>query len=274
MMADHPDQIFPDEGKLEQLFQRFEPHPSPRFYAKMASAPWLNQSPQSNKNAQHGISQNRRLIWAAAALFLVTVILTIVFVPSVRVAADQIIHLFLPQPSNQLEVQVELASPGDIPDFSDPANFSLTLQDAQQHASIPLKSLPYFNNLAFIGARYDPSYDTVTMLYRANEYDLFLIQRPSTKGQDVFTIGADAQVELVKIGAVQGEYVTGGWKAVSTQPAPVSNTPAVQVIAVWDDSLPLSILRWVANGVVYELRCNGSGCPAQPDLILLANELQ
>ena len=37
-------------------------------------------------------------------------------------------------------------------------------------------------------------------------------------GEDVFSIGANAMVKLVNIGDIQGEFVVGGWKAVSTQP--------------------------------------------------------
>jgi hypothetical protein len=130
--------------------------------------------------------------------------------------------------------------------------------------------------LTLIGSRYDSDYNTVIFLYVANDYKLFLTQRPLRNGDDVFSIGASANVKKVKVGNIDGEFVKGGWKAVSTQPVPNNETPTsmVNLYAIWDNELAQSTLRWQAGGIVYELRCNGEGCPLQPEIINMADELQ
>jgi hypothetical protein len=217
------------------------------------------------------------LIWGLAALGLACAIVLVIIIPSARVAASQIIHLFLPEPSNQLNVQVTLTSLGDLVYFSDPANFPLSITEAQQLAGFGVKEISLLpEGLAFIGSRYDPSYNAVTLLYEANDYKLFLTQRPLGNREDVFSIGESANVRNVKIGSSDGEFVEGGWKAVSTQPASENQAPAntMNIYAIWDNKMSQSTLRWQAGGIVYELRSNGEGGPSQSELINLANELK
>jgi hypothetical protein len=92
----------------------------------------------------------------------------------------------------------------------------------------------------------------------------------------VFSIGESALIKLVNIGDFQGEYVDGGWKVISTQPASENQTPtsSVNINAIWDNELPQSTLRWQLNGIVYELRSVGDGRPPQSELIIMANELK
>ncbi len=266
-MISNRDQNPPDEERIEQLLRGFKPAPTQRYNTRMAAAPWMKASRQPVSRIRKIELVNRKRLWAVAALILISLILGIAFLPSARVAADQIIHLFLPERSNQLEV--ELNKPGDVQDFSNPANFPMTIKIAQDLVDFPLKELPAYGDLTFIGARYDSIFNTVTFLYRTDNYDLYLVQRPLGKGKDLFSIGAEAQVDLVDIGGNQGEYVTGGWKAISTQPAPAS-----KISAIWDNNVDQSILRWVVNGIVYELRCSGNQRLNQSELIFLANELK
>jgi hypothetical protein len=203
--------------------------------------------------------------------------LILAVIPSVRVAADQIIHFFLPAASNQLEVQIMPANPLVSMDFSNPSNFPHSINDIQQQAGFGVKRIPTLpKELSLIGARYDPSYNAVSILYKARDYFLILTQRPLGNSQDVFSIGPNAHVEFVKIGNVQGEYVVGGWNAVSTQQTPATETPSgtLHLSAVWDDSLPQYTLRWQQAGYAYELLSNGISSPSQSQLISWANELK
>jgi hypothetical protein len=276
-MDNDPIQNLPDDKSIEDMLSQFAPQPSSRFYLKMSTAPWQRRIPHEARRSLIKIMSDRKLIWGLVALGLVCIVILITFIPSVRVAASQIIHLFLPAPSNQLDVQVTLTSPGDLIDFSDPANFPLSVTEVQHLAGFEVKeisSLPV--GLTFIGSRYDPYYNTVTLLYEANDYKLFLTQRPRGNGEDVFSIGAIANVKNVKVGNTDGEFVMGGWKAVSTQPASNNQTPAstVNIYAIWDNHSSQSTLRWQAGDIVYELRSNGEGSPSQSELINLANELK
>jgi hypothetical protein len=276
-MDNNPIHNIPDETKIEEMLSQFTPQPTPRFYNMMSAAPWQRRTsfgvPRTSINMKLGL----KLFWGLAVLGIVLAIAVIIFIPSVRVTANQIIHLFLPASSNQLDVQVALTSLGDLVDFSDPANFPFSVKEVQQIADFEVKEVSILPiGLTFIGSRYDPSYNAVTLLYAASDYKLFLTQRPIGNGDDVFSIGASAIVSNVKVGSNQAEFVMGGWKAVSTQPAPVNQTPAgsVNIIAIWDNNLAQSILRWRASDIVYELRTNGEGGPTQSELLNLANGLK
>jgi len=275
-MDNNPNQNTPDEIKIEELLSQIKPLPTSRFYSKMRTAPW--QRPISTERSRISILKpGRRLIWGLTVSGLVLAIFVITFIPSIRAAASQIIHLFLSAPSNQLEVQVVLTSPGDLYDFSNPANFPLSLEESQQQAGFGVKEISMLpEGLSFIGSRFDTSYNTVTLLYQANDYSLFLTQRLLGRSQDVFSIGDSAHVKIVNIGDIQGEFVVGGWKAISTQPSTENQTPtsSVYINANWDNDLPQSTLRWQVGDIVYELRSNGEGSPSQSELILLANELK
>jgi hypothetical protein len=267
----------PDDNDIEELLSKFTPQPTARFYLKMRIAPWQRLIPADASRSTIKIKPERKLIWGLVGLVIVCAILLILIIPSARVAASQIIHLFLPAPSNLLDVQVTLTNPGDLLDFSDPANFRFSVTQVQQLAGFGVKQISLLPaGLTFIGSRYDPKYNAVTLLYIANKYKLFLTQRPLGNSEDLFSIGESANVKNVKVGNNDGEFVMGGWKAVSTQPVTDVQIPArtVNISAIWENELPQSTLRWQADGIAYEIRSNGEGSPSQLELINLANELK
>jgi hypothetical protein len=266
-----------DEMKIEEMLSHFKPEPTLRFYNKMSTAPWkisiLSSKPGNIPNRK----SSHRLIWGLIALLFMIGVLGITFIPSVQAVARQIIYSFISAPSNLIEVQVTIISPRDIFNFSDPANFPLAIKEVKQQARFDIKEISHKpENLSFIGARFDPNYNAVILLYQGNDYKLFLTQRPLGNSQDVFSIGESALIKLVNIGDVQGEYVDGGWKAISTQSASENQTPtsAVNINAIWDNELAQSTLRWQMGGIVYELRSVGEGRPPQTELIIIANELK
>ncbi len=276
-MQNNPDESLPDDVKIEQLLSAFKPKPMKRLNARMISAPWQMQNRTRPSYETKNWLLRWKSAWVLAAFILVLAFLILVFIPSIRVAADQIIHFFLPAASNRLDVQITPANQLDSMDFSNPSNYPLNINDVQQQAGFVVKgilSLP--EGLSFVGARYDHSYNAVTLLYQASDYFLILTQRPLGNSQDVFSIGPNAHVEFVNIGGVQGEYVVGGWNAVSTQQPTGLETPpgTVHLNAVWDDSLPQFTLRWHLAGYAYELRSTGINSPSQSQLITWANELK
>ena len=276
-MQNYPYQDAPDEQRIEALLSDFKPQPSPRFYDRMRTAPWQEQpqSQASRKIREWRLA--RKSAWIVITGFFVLVFFIYAVFPSVRVAASQIIHFFLPASSDQLDVQVTLSNPNDLLDFSNPANFPLTMDALRQQVGFKVKQIPSsLGAPPFIGARYDPVYNAVTLLYQAEDYNLLLTQRPLRNSQDVSSVGANAHVEFVPIGSSQGEFVVGGWKAVSSQPGTaIPASPAVvQINAVWDDNLPQSTLRWQESGYSYELRSSGENRPSQSQLISWANELK
>lgn len=266
----------PDESQIESLLSRFTPRPSERFSAKMQDAPWLI----TNDAGRIGFFDLKILVRRMAFGFAVLVILAVMclsFFPSVRAVARQIYFSFIHAQSNQIEVQVTLSNPGDLFHFSDPNNFSLKIDAVQEQAGYFVREIARLpEDLVLVGGRFDPDYDAVTILYQGNDYKLFLTQRPVDNGLDIFSIGSNAQVELVSIGNYQGEFVIGGWKAVSTTQVPSAFAYGGQadIIAVWDNNLSQITLRWQKDGYAYELRTLGDSNLSKSDLIALANELK
>jgi hypothetical protein len=194
-----------------------------------------------------------------------------------RVIARQIIFSFISGPSDQVNIQVTLSNPEDLFNFAAPENFPLSLDEVRQQAGFFVKEITSSKaELELVGARFDPSYNAAIILYQGTNYKLFLSQRPIGNSVDVFSIGSSAQVNLVNIGDIKGEFVIGGWKAISTQPAHDTSTSGNQtsINAIWDNNLPQSTLRWQTNGYIYELRAVGEGSPSESVLITIANELK
>jgi hypothetical protein len=276
-MRNNPDENIPDEIKIKQLLSGFKPQPTTRFNARMRSAPWQNRDLSRPSIQAKNWALRWKSAWVLAALIIVIAFLTLSFLPSVRVAADQFIHFFLPAASDRLEVQVTPANTPDAMDFSNPSNFLLNMDEVSQQAGFTVIEIPSSPAApTFIGARYEAEYNAVLLLYKGADYDLLLTQRLLGNSQDVFSIGSNAHVEFVNVGDVQAEYVVGGWSAVSTEVPTGNPTPSstVQITALWDDSLPQFTLRWQVAGFAYELRSNGVNSPSQSQLISWANELK
>jgi hypothetical protein len=266
----------PDDSEIESLLAGFHPTPSARFYSKMNKAQWNTRNSWENYRNFRAKPLIRNPL-LGIFIILLLIFLGITFIPSVNVIARQVFFSFLQAGSDNLDVQVTLTNPGDLFHFSDPANFPLSLQDAQKQAGFlvrEIKNPPV--DLNFMGSRIDESFKTVTSLYQGDDIKLFITQRPIGKGTDVFSIGASARVKPVNIGIHQGEFVVGGWKAISTQT--VTGTPLAgsqtNISAIWDNSLPQYTLRWQDQNFIYELRTIGEGNLSQTALISLANELK
>jgi hypothetical protein len=267
----------PDDAKIEILLGKFQPSPSSRFYKKMQSAPWGLQESASKTIIQRNKHNSSKLIWGVACGFVLILILGIAFVPSIQVIARQIMYSFIPAPSNQIEVQVTMTNPEDLYHYSNPENFPLTVGEAQKQANFLIKQLSQVpDGMTLIGARFDKTYSAVILLYQGDSTQLYLTQRQIGNGQDVFSIGESSRVKNVMIGDIRAELVTGGWKAVSTQPAVGTGSPStsVNITATWDDNLPQSTLRWQKDGFAYELRSVGENRPSEDELIGIANGLK
>jgi len=276
-MDNSPFHQAPEELEIEEMLSHIRPQPTSRFYKKMRSTPWERPNMVKTSSALAYLKSADRLVWGLLALILIVGVVGLTFIPSVRAIARQFFYSFIHSPSNQIQVQVTPAAPGDLYNFSDPSNFTLSVPLAQQQAGFGVKEISVLpEGLTFIGCRFDSTYNAVTLQYQGNDYKLFLTQRPRGNGQDVFSIGASANVESVKIGEIQGEFVVGGWKVISQQPDSSNQTPTsvININAIWDNDLPQSTLRWQTSDIVYELRSVGEGNPSLSDLINLANGLK
>jgi hypothetical protein len=263
----------PNEIEIETLLSQALPKPSFHFYKKMETALW-NKTASQIRGTHLGISTLFKKWMLGFGIFtLFLFIFGISFFPSIRAIAHQIAYSFFSSPSNRIDVQVTLSANEDLFHFSDQANFTQTIVDVEEKAGYVLKVLDHrLESVIFIGARFEPYNNSVTIMYQGTDFKLFLTQRLIENVKDIFSIGSNAQIQLVNIGDLQGEFVIGGWKAISTQTASKKGTPLSQtnINAVWDSNLPQYTLRWQENGFTYELRALGEGSPTQSDLIAYA----
>lgn len=267
----------PGDPKIEVLLAKFQPSPSSRFYKMMQTAPWEPQGSAIKPSNQRNKHNSTKLIWGVACGLLLVLILGIAFVPPIQVIARQIMYSFILAPSNQIEVQVTLSYPEDLYHYSNPENFPLTVGEAQKQVNFEIKQISQVpEGMTLIGARFDQTYSAVILFYQGDSTQLYLTQRQIGNGQDVFSIGESSSVINVMIGETQAELVTGGWKAISTQPADGTGSPSnsVNITAAWDDNLPQSTLRWQKDGFAYELRSVGENRPSEDVLIEIANGLK
>lgn len=267
----------PEEETIEELMSRFKPSPSSHLHDRMLSAPWEIIQTGNRVSPQRKKLVVPKLAWGLAGGLILLLILGITFVPPIQVIARQIMYSFIPAPSNQIEVQITSTSPEDVYNFSNPENFSMNVEEAQTQAGFRIRELSQVPDGFFLlGAKYDQSYNAIVLLYRGNSTNLYVTQRPIDGGQDVFSIGESAIVKNVMVGELPAELVTGGWKAVSTQPTGEASNPSsfVNITAIWDNSLAQSTLRWQKDGFAFELRSVGENQPSEDELIALANGLK
>jgi len=267
----------PDDNQIIELLGRFAPFPSADFNEKMEKAPWMKTASSKKARLFSSNTSTRRWLFGTAVLIALFTFIGLSFSPSIRAVARQIIYSFISEQSDQIIIQATLTTPGDLFNFTDPANFPMTIQEIHEYAGFDVMQITKLpSELIQVGSRFDSNYKTATTLYQGNDYNFFLTQRPIGSGADVFSIGSTAKVDLVKIGDQQGEFVRGGWKAISTQTITKTIIPGnqINVNAVWDNDLPQYTLRWQVEGFIYELRTIGEGSPSQSELIALANGLK
>ena len=268
----HARQI-PDVSQLEAMLSSFSPQPSSRFYNTLITAVWSKATDVRGTIRNRTLSRRKLVFGIAGGLILIT-ILAISLIPSIRAVARKLINSFISTPTNQIELQVTLSNPVDLFHYSDPVNYSLSIPEAERRAGFPVKVISELpEDLTLVGSMYESSYGAVIILYQKDDYKLFLTERPVGNGRDVFSIGASAQIDLVMIGDILGEYVVGGWKSISTTQTTVPGNQT-NITAVWETTLPQFTLRWQENGFNYELRMVGEAGLSKTELITLANELK
>jgi hypothetical protein len=243
----------PEETRLETLFHRFNPHPTERFYRRMASAPW-NKAPLPRYTSH--LLPWRKL--AVASVVILLVFTGLLAFPQISVMARQMLSFFLARSSDQMTVQITIPASGESRDFSSEGYFSLTPEEAGALAGYPVKDLPVgvqdlIPALQFTGAHFDPDIKTITLRYSVGTQNLYLSQHPTKGIEEYEAIGPSALVEQATVSEVQGEFVTGGWKLEHENTTPSGRGTQVSMDIRWDASLPRMTLRWRKDGMLYEI---------------------
>lgn len=262
----------PSEAEIAKLLGKFRPRPGRRFYNRMESAPWFQQA------ARHKGPTSLRFV-SIFGLVLLFVLTTTLSVPSLRAMGEQIVHFFMPEPADRMNVQLTVPGPAVSDGFGSSQDYSLTFEEAQRLAGFSLGQLTLIPpQVIFTGAYYDSELNSVAIRYSAENFVLLLTQRKRSKNiQEYSSIGANAPVEIVQVRGVDGEYVRGGWR-LKPEASQALNTAApgtqVSVPVYWDPELPQTTLRWMEEDRMYELRFSGAKFLEKDRLIQIANSIQ
>jgi hypothetical protein len=256
-------QMAPDENQIEELLAKIQPVPSQRFHQNMKQAAWRLEG------GKRALSKRFRLQMAFVILALA--VLTILFVsPQGRAWAQEVFQFFARINSNTVELPPgDLKSMQDINDSYDlplvpviiptvspdmaPLPGCETPQKSQSYncqtalaeskVGFDLKELPTLPegwNLDFIS--YSPASKLATISYLfdvsyMSSARLYLTQGsgdlPTYYQQNPWSVVPADQVEKVKVGSQEGEFVEGSF----ILPAGVSNL-------LWDDSSEYRRLAW------------------------------
>jgi hypothetical protein len=269
-----------DEQHLVDILDRFQPSLSTQFHSRMRDAPWqvkpryLSRFPLIFRRM---LQQPYFPVVAAIFFFVFVLSTSFALSTSIRAAAKQLMIYFLPESADQLDLIVMIPSSSSSPVISSRSDFNLTPAQAMQQAGYEILEINLPNaGLSLVGAQFYPQNHAITLLYEGEGYRLYLTQRQQSRMADVFSIGASASVEHLVLRNQQAEYVSGGWKLVTPLSIEAQQKPGTQVNleAVWDPSLPQQTLRWWENGIIVELRTNGSRSPDKNSLLDLAEGLE
>ncbi|MBC8496283.1 MAG: hypothetical protein H8D37_01355 [Chloroflexi bacterium] len=261
----------PDEDEISELLSAIQPKPSLRFHQRMADQPWT----QAKRQPLGFKVRAQRLATLAGSVFLLVLFLSLA-TPTLEAVAQRLMQFFLPTISDQTILQItleETAGPTQ--------NFLLTISEAENLAGFAVRepvSLPEGYTLS--GAIYNPDRNAIVLNYLSEipGQSLRILQR--LLHEEYQQIGASAVVDIVQIGEVNGEYVTGAWTIPEVESAievtEFGQTAPLQ--ATWDPEAEIQMLRWGENEMLFEI-IFGGGNPNNPgyltksDLISLAESM-
>ena len=253
------------QEQIESLLNRIKPKPSPRFHQHMQDQPW-NQS----KPSIYGTITRRlaiAIIWAIVLVLFISLL-----TPTLNVVAQRWLQFFLPAHSNQATVQV--------PQREIDLDFSLSLPEAENQAgfkAIQPDWLP--KGYQFEGAAYQFERQAIVLKFVTQDggHQLRILQR--TQGPDFQRIGGGAQVEIVKIGEISGEYVSGAWTIpeVKSSRDEITNGGSPTLEIKWNPEAGIQFLRWENDRMLFEIFYVGNSTEdvdlTKTDLITIAKSM-
>jgi hypothetical protein len=260
----------PTEEELIQLLERSTPKPTANFYQRASEWPWVKGATPMTMMSQRHMS----LRFISGAAVLLVLIGVIVMTPSLRAMAAEFLGLTRASDNN---IERTLT-------YTDPVVLD-SIAEAEARAGFDLREptlLP--PGYTFSRATYWPDKPSVMLTYtkqlRADNPNIVasldLIQwrgQPSTTNA-LPSVGQDADVEIVQVGDVQGQYVIGAWKTLSrSTSSPESGTMSEELRLSWDRFFPLQRVRWTNEGTTFDLQASISSL-SKEELVEIAASLE
>ncbi len=261
-----------NKQQLQLVFKNLAEQKAPA--AKIDLWPAVQSSIQMSQPSQEtGVLMNQqdtklRRRMAPVFVLLAVILIGAVFfaLPQGRALAQQMLHFFnrgesnvMPGPTSAPEKWVEqtpgVAAPTLTPQPTTPSltfeetcgtliapRCSIeTIRDSVAFPVYALAELP--EGMVFSGATGNP--DQVYLVYSLPDTSgtLIIVEQPfsSSEALPAWEVGADAEVQTMKIGAVPAEYVKGAYDGSSEPP-------------VWNSDINLHSLRWLNEGILFDLQ--------------------
>ena len=259
----------PDDNQIIDWLGSVRPTPGAEFYQKAAHQPWA-----AGEHPPRKAGFFPRRVAAIAGLALLLVVVISLTSPSLEVLAQRWLQFFLPKTSDQTTVQIPIS------EISDPAGrFTLTIAEAEALAGFTARvpaELP--SDFRFSGAAYEAERGAIVLNYMTQSGGVLRIIQ-SRAVEEYQQIGASAEVEMVSVGGLSGEYLRGAWvipEVKSALDTPAKTTLPLQ--ATWNPAANSQMLRWQSGEMLFEIIVAG-GVENQPgyldkeDLIALAEQM-
>jgi len=207
----------------------------------------LKREPSIHSNQ----NRNPRLRIAATFTLVALLVVGLFFIsPQGKGLAQNILRFFTKSESNQLPLQDFQKTPLSTSINSTPEPSSIifadkSISDVQQQAGYDV-FVPMWipKTLSFSGASFDKENNSVYIFYRFYETNGLVFKQEFIPETDTCPlcnqVGADAEIQIVSINGVYGEYAEGVWKLTENG-------------EIWESDPWLKTLRWQAGGMAFEL---------------------
>ena len=207
----------------------------------------LKREPSIHSNQ----NRNPRLRIAATFTLVALLVVGLFFIsPQGKGLAQNILRFFTKSESNQLPLQDFQKTPLSTSINSTPEPSSIifadkSISDVQQQAGYDV-FVPMWipKTLSFSGASFDKENNSVYLFYRFYETNGLVFKQELIPETDIcplcHQVGADAEIQVVSINGVYGEYAEGVWKLTENG-------------EIWESDPWLKTLRWQAGGMAFEL---------------------
>ena len=239
----------PHENKMEELLAKIQPVPGPEFHQKMARAPWRaaktglvaeNITPQGDKM---NTTRPRRLARLGYAALVLIALFTLAFVsPQGRAFAQSILELFNRAESKERPLPLGQNRDPSFATAEPPAQFT-SVAEAEKSAGFDVKELPSVpQGFEFFGAMTGGG--GVSIQYQAQGNGGQLVINQSTAGfmQSEWDQAPEDAITQVKVGELDAEIVQGTFVVY-----------AGETVAKWYPDAPILRLRWIEDGIWFEM---------------------
>ena len=258
-MVNFPNPI-PEEDQIAALLENIQPQPRAHLRTRVANATWANPAAEL-----HPASASHRTAWLArvplrrtafTTLAVISILIVFFAIPPFNGIAQRVANFFYRADQDILPITLTAQPPSN--------QFPLTLADAATQAGFAIRQPDWLpEGFQLNGAAYDADRQAILLDYHSPIPGKFLRLTQSQTAEnrlDVSNIGATAEVQTLDIRTpsgeiVSGEYVAGAWRIPPLldhlQTGQPDMTATMQ--ANWDPNAKIHMLRWVSDGILYEI---------------------